>query len=73
MNEFSRAGNSSGPSESVREVLLLPLNRPELFEDRRSKLLHPPKGILLYGPPGTGKTMMAKAIAREAKLAFISK
>jgi hypothetical protein len=31
---------------------LLPINRPELFEGRRSKLLQPPKGILLYGPPG---------------------
>lgn len=55
--------------QKVREMVELPMKHPELFQ----KLgIIPPKGILLYGPPGTGKTLLAKAVANEAQVHFIS-
>lgn len=53
--------------ESIREMVELPIRRPEIFK----KLgITPPKGILLYGPPGTGKTLLAKAVASETDSFF---
>ena len=46
-----------------------PLQYPHLFEQAGTK---PPRGILLSGPPGCGKTLLAKAIANESKVNFIS-
>lgn len=41
---------------------------PELFDE----LVKPRRGILFFGPPGTGKTLLAKCIAYEMKMNFIS-
>lgn len=53
----------------LKEVVEWPLKYPELYEHLKSK---PPSGILLHGPPGTGKTLIAKALAHESEVNFIS-
>jgi transitional endoplasmic reticulum ATPase len=62
-----------GGLEDIREELFdavqWPLRSPELFERYD---IQPPKGIMLHGPSGTGKTLLARALAKESGINFIS-
>ena len=64
---FEDIGGLTKQIQKLRELVELPLLRPELF---RTFSIRPPKGILLYGPPGTGKTLIARAVANTVKANF---
>jgi len=61
-------GGLASVKEDILDTIQLPLERPELFASG----LRQRSGILLYGPPGTGKTLLAKAVATECSLNFLS-
>lgn len=65
---WSDVGGLDQQINEIREVVELPLLKPDLFKEVG---IEPPKGILLYGPPGTGKTLLAKAVATSANCTFI--
>ncbi len=65
---WKQVGGLQDQEREIKEVIELPLMKPELF---RKVGIEPPKGILLYGPPGTGKTLLAKAVAASTKSTFI--
>ncbi|CAB4011687.1 peroxisome assembly factor 2-like, partial [Paramuricea clavata] len=60
-------GGLSDVKQEIMDTIQLPFQYPELFAAGLQR-----SGILLYGPPGTGKTLVAKAVATECSLNFLS-
>jgi cell division protease FtsH len=65
---FSDVAGYQGVKVEISEVVDF-LKSPHRFRDIGAKI---PKGILLVGPPGTGKTLIARAVAGEAGVPFLS-
>jgi cell division protease FtsH len=65
---FADVAGYEGVKQEIREVVDF-LRHPERFAEIGARI---PKGVLLVGPPGTGKTLIARAVAGEAGVPFLS-
>jgi cell division protease FtsH len=65
---FADVAGYAGVKQEIREVVDF-LKKPERFKEVGARI---PKGVLLVGPPGTGKTLLARAVAGEAGVPFMS-
>lgn len=65
---WSDVGGLEEAKRELRETIQLPILHPELFENGMKKRT----GVLFYGPPGCGKTLLAKAVATEMNMNFMS-
>ncbi len=66
---WDEVGGLSAVKQQLIEAVEWPLRHPDLFSQAG---ISPPKGILLSGPPGCGKTLLAKAVASETEVNFLS-
>lgn len=62
-------GGLEEAKKALKEAVEWPLKYSDLFSQIGAR---PPKGVLLSGPPGTGKTLLAKAVASQSGVNFIS-
>ncbi|MGF1500990.1 MAG: AAA family ATPase [Paracoccaceae bacterium] len=66
---FPKIGGLAAQIASLREMVEMPLQRPDLFVRLG---IRPPRGVLFTGPPGSGKTALARAVADATEARFFS-
>jgi peroxin-6 len=66
--KWENVGGLEHAKEDINDTIQLPMKYPRLFNNSLKKR----SGLLLFGPPGSGKTLLAKAIANECSMNFIS-
>ena len=66
--KWSDVGGLESVKKEIMDLIEMPLRAPHLVKSG----LKQRSGLLLYGPPGTGKTLIAKAVATECSLNFMS-
>jgi len=67
--KWDDVGGLKNIKEELKEAVEWPLKYSDIFKKANT---NPPKGMLLYGVPGTGKTLLAKAVANQSGVNFIS-
>ncbi len=65
---FDDVAGCDGAKLELAEIVDF-LKQPQAYTNNGCRI---PRGVLLYGPPGTGKTLLAKAVAGEANVPFVS-
>lgn len=72
---FADVGGNESAIIRLQQITSILLHSPPTADGpakAMGRLLRPPSGVLLYGPPGCGKTLIARALARESGVRFLS-
>ncbi|CAK9044070.1 Peroxisomal biogenesis factor 6 (Peroxin-6) [Durusdinium trenchii] len=65
--QWADVGGLQDAKDEIINCITLPLSQGDMFAGQKVR-----SGVLLFGPPGTGKTLLAKAVATECKVHFLS-
>ena len=66
--DWEDVGGLQDAKKEIIDTIMLPQLYPHLFDE----FVKPRQGVLFFGPPGTGKTLLAKAVASQCGMNFLS-